>query len=67
MEFMLGIDTHADSSCAGKHVRILEYIDGKTFSVKPFLLRLFMDGAPLRENWSTMSLSTYIGGSRGGL
>ena len=33
----LGIDSHADSSCAGRHVRILEYIDGKRFSVKPFL------------------------------
>ena len=33
----LGIDTHADSSCAGKHVRILEFISGKSFSVKPFL------------------------------
>ena len=33
----LGIDTHADSSCAGKHVRILEYIDGKTYTVSPFL------------------------------
>ena len=32
----LGIDTHADSSCAGKHVRILEYISGKTYSVSPF-------------------------------
>ena len=35
--FKLGIDTHADSSCAGKHVRILEYIDGKTYTVSPFL------------------------------
>ena len=33
----LGIDTHADSSCAGRHVRILEYISGKKFTVKPFL------------------------------
>ena len=35
--FRLGIDTHADSSCAGKHVRILEYIDGKSYTVSPFL------------------------------
>ena len=35
--FRLGIDTHADSSCAGKHVRILEYIEGKSFTVSPFL------------------------------
>jgi len=32
----IGIDTHADSSCAGRHVRILEYIDGKEYSVIPF-------------------------------
>ena len=32
----LGIDTHADSSCAGKHVRILEFIDGKRYNVTPF-------------------------------
>ena len=32
----LGIDTHADSSCAGRHVRPLEYIHGKKFSVTPF-------------------------------
>ena len=32
----VGIDTHADTSCAGKHVRVLERIDGKSFSVSPF-------------------------------
>ena len=32
----MGIDTHADSSCAGRHVRILEYIEGKEYSVTPF-------------------------------
>ena len=32
----LGIDTHADTSCAGRHVRILEYIDGPTYNVAPF-------------------------------
>ena len=32
----LGIDTHADSSCAGRHVRPLEFISGKKFSVTPF-------------------------------
>ena len=32
----LGIDTHADTSCAGKHVRILEYVQGVRFSVAPF-------------------------------
>ena len=32
----LGIDTHADTSCAGRHVRILEYIDGTKFNVAPF-------------------------------
>ena len=32
----LGIDTHADSSCAGKHVRPLEFISGKKYSVTPF-------------------------------
>ena len=32
----VGIDSHADTSCAGRHVRILEYIDGKSYSVSPF-------------------------------
>ena len=32
----LGIDTHADSSCAGRHIRILEYISGKKYNVTPF-------------------------------
>ena len=32
----IGIDTHADMSCAGKHVRILEYIQGNLFDVLPF-------------------------------
>ena len=32
----MGIDTHADSSCAGKHVRIIEFIDGKKYKVTPF-------------------------------
>lgn len=34
---MLGIDSHADSSCAGRHVRIMEFIGGKKFCVSPFL------------------------------
>ena len=34
---ILGIDSHADISCAGKHVRIMEFISGKKFSVFPFL------------------------------
>ena len=32
----MGIDTHADSSCAGKHMRIIEFIDGKKYKVTPF-------------------------------
>ena len=32
----LGIDTHADTSCAGRHIRILEYVDGPTYNVAPF-------------------------------
>ena len=32
----LGIDTHADTSCAGAHVRILEYINGASYNVSPF-------------------------------
>ena len=32
----MGIYTHADKSCAGKHVRILEYIQGTLFNVFPF-------------------------------
>ena len=33
---MLGMDSHADTSCAGRHVRILEQIDGIQCTVKPF-------------------------------
>ena len=29
----MGIDAHADTSCAGKHVSILEYIQGTLFNV----------------------------------
>lgn len=32
----LGIDTHADTTCAGRHVRILEHIQGSTYNVSPF-------------------------------
>ena len=32
----MGIDTHVNSSCAGKHVRIIEFIDGKKYKVTPF-------------------------------
>ena len=32
----LGIHNHADTLCAGKHVRILEYIDWWTFKVDSF-------------------------------
>ena len=32
----LGIDTHADSSCTGRHIRPLECISGKRYSVTPF-------------------------------
>ena len=32
----LGIDNHADTSCAGKKVKILEYVQGVSFSVAPF-------------------------------
>ena len=28
--------THADTSCAGRHIRILEYVDGPTYNVAPF-------------------------------
>ena len=33
---MLGLDTHADISCAGKDAHILARIEGKTCSVHPF-------------------------------
>ena len=33
---MLGLDTHADISCAGKDAHILSRIEGKTCSVHPF-------------------------------
>ena len=32
----MGIDSHADTSCAGRHVRILEHIDGVSYNVSPF-------------------------------
>ena len=32
----MGIDTHVDTSCAGKHVMILEYIQGTLFNVSLF-------------------------------
>ena len=32
----MGIDTHADSSCAGKHVMIFEHIQGTLFNISPF-------------------------------
>ena len=32
----MGIDTHADTSCTGRHVRILEYIQGTLFNLFPF-------------------------------
>ena len=32
----MGIDTHVDTSCAGKHVRILKYIQGTLFNVSSF-------------------------------
>ena len=35
MASTLELIPHADSSCAGRHVRILEYINGKKYSVNP--------------------------------
>ena len=32
----MGIGTHADTSCAGRHVRIMEHIDGIQYNVSPF-------------------------------
>ena len=32
----LGIDSHADITCAGKHVKIMEVIHGKSCTVHPF-------------------------------
>ena len=32
----MGIDSHADTSCAGRHVRIMEHIDGLQYNVSPF-------------------------------
>ena len=31
--YRVGTDTHADTSCAGKHVRVLEIIDGKSYTI----------------------------------
>ena len=36
MGTQLGINTHANTLCAGKHVKILEYVQGVRFSVAPF-------------------------------
>ena len=32
----LGLDSHADISCAGRHARILEIIEGQSCTVRPF-------------------------------
>ena len=32
----MGIYTHADTSCTGKHVMIFEHIQGTLFNVSPF-------------------------------
>ena len=32
----LGIDSHADVSCVGKHARITEVFQGKAYNVQPF-------------------------------
>ena len=32
----LGMDSHADITCVGKHARILEVIEGQTCTVRPF-------------------------------
>ena len=32
----LGLDSHTDTSCAGKHVRVLEYVHGRECIVQPF-------------------------------
>lgn len=32
----LGLDNHAGTTCAGKHVRVIEYVDGKLCDVYPF-------------------------------
>ena len=37
--YRLGIDTHADNSCARKHVRILKRIDDPKFDI--YLIRLW--------------------------
>ena len=36
IEACLGIDSHADISCAGKLARIIEVIEGETCTVHPF-------------------------------
>ena len=36
MGAQLGIDTHADTSCAGKHMKKMDYVQGIRFSVAPF-------------------------------
>ena len=32
----LGLDSHADTSCAGRHVRVLEHVQGRECIVHPF-------------------------------
>lgn len=32
----MGIDSHADTSCAGRHVHVIEHIDGVQYNVSPF-------------------------------
>ena len=32
----LGLDSYADTTCAGKHVRVIEHVEGKVCDVYPF-------------------------------
>ena len=32
----LGIDSHADTSCAGCHFKITEHIEGSSYNISPF-------------------------------
>ena len=46
----LGIDSHADMSCAGKHAQVMEEYHGRTCNVQPF-----HDGYNAIENVSTVN------------
>ena len=57
----LGMDSHADVSCVGKHARILEVIEGQSCTVRPF-----NDSYKPMENVKTVNAAFALDSDRGG-